>query len=78
MLEAVSFLGTPHERQKRRVTNSGNLLVYEMSPTWYQSAQGTAKSKLARLLSSRHYLTSIVGFYILDSARASKRGSHGV
>jgi hypothetical protein len=53
MPEAVSVLMVPHERQKRIAMTSSHLLVYEKPTTWYQSAYGTAKSKLAMSLSSR-------------------------
>ena len=38
--------GVPAEPQKRMGIDKGNFLVYEMPTTWYQSAGGTAKSKL--------------------------------
>ena len=44
--DAVGALVVPHERQQCLGMDNGNVLVYEMPTTWYQSAEGTAKSKL--------------------------------
>ena len=42
----MGALVVPHERQQCIGMNNSNFLVYEMPTTWYQSAEGTAKSKL--------------------------------
>jgi len=44
--DAVGTLVVPPERQSCIGIDSGNFLVYEIPTTWYQSAEGTAKSKL--------------------------------
>lgn len=44
--DAVGTLVAPHARQQCIDMDNGNVLVYEMPTTWYQSAEGTAKSKL--------------------------------
>lgn len=44
--DAVGTLVGPRERQQCIGMDNGNVLVYEMPTTWYQSAEGTAKSKL--------------------------------
>jgi len=36
----------PRERQQCIGMDHNNFLMYEMPTTWYQSAEGTAKSKL--------------------------------
>ena len=45
-MDAVGARRVPAEHQKRMGIDQGNVLVYEMPTTWYQSAGGTAKSKL--------------------------------
>jgi hypothetical protein len=49
--EAVSVLVAPHEHQKRIAIDNDYLLIDERPTTWYQSALGTAKSKLVMFLS---------------------------
>src|SRR5262245_20011780 len=74
MPEAVSVLVVPHERQKRIVLDHDRL-IDEKPTTWYQSAQGTAKSKLVMSLSIPHCLIACVGFCILGATAASPGGS---
>jgi len=50
MPEAVSVLVAAHERQQRIAMDNGRL-TDEKPTTWYQSAPGTAKSKLVMSLS---------------------------
>jgi len=70
MSEAVSILMVSHERQKRIVMDNGRLRD-ETLTTWYQSAQGTAKSKLVMSLSIPHCLIACGGFCILDPTIAT-------
>jgi len=78
MPEAVSVFVAPHERQKRIAIDNGYLLIDEKLTTWYQSAPGTAKSKLVMFFSLPHCLIAGVGFCILDTTVASPSGSCGV
>jgi len=49
--KAVSVFVAPHEHQKRIAIDNGDLRIDEKPTTWYQSAPGTAKSKLVMFLS---------------------------
>jgi pentapeptide repeat protein len=70
MREALSAFVLPHELQKRIALDNGRLLLDEKPTTWYQSAPGTAKSKLVISCPEPPCLITDVGFCILDTTAA--------